>query len=79
MPDPMPFTAKDADIWFETLDKAPGLCYVLCGSMRGCSFRAARLVAGFDLDFFDVSSMGSTISRFVYLITKQIGSLKIYV
>ena len=78
MPNPMPFTAKDADIWFETSDEAPGLKEVLKGIMKGCSFRAARTMVGYDIDSLDVTSMGSTISWFAYLIAKKIQDRNIF-
>ena len=79
LPDPLPFTAKDADIWYETTVDSPGLKSVLAGIMNGCSFRAARMLMGYGIKDFDVSSTGSTISHFAYCITKKIDKPKIYV
>ena len=79
MPDILPFTTKEADIWFETNKESPGLKTILSGIMKSCSFRTMKMLAGFDVDEFDVSSMGSTISQFPYLATKKLDKPKIYV
>ena len=79
VPTPMPFTAREADVWFETNDKKPTLKKIFLGIRKMCSFRAARYIATLNMATFDLSIMGTTMSRIVYLIAKQIKDLKIYV
>ena len=79
MPDTLPFTAKTADIWFETNDDSPGLKTIVKGIMKSSSMRAMKMMLSFDVEEFDVSSMGATVSRFTYLMTHKLDKPKIYV
>ena len=78
LPEVLPFTAKEADIWYETNIEAPGLKTILQGIMKSCSLRTMKVLMGFSLDEFDVSTMGATVSRFAYLLTKKCDKPKIY-
>ena len=79
MPDKVPFAAKTANVWFETNDETPGLKTILRGIMKSSSMRAMKMMLGFDVKEFDVSSMGATAFRFTYLMTKQLDKPKLYV
>ena len=79
LPETLPVTAKEADIWYETNVEGPGLKSVLARSMKSCSLHTMKMLVGFHIEDFDISSMGTTVSHFAYPAAKTLDKPKIYV
>ena len=79
VPNPMPFTAKEADIWYESSAKNTSFKGIVGVIMKSASFRAARYMTKMNLLSFDLSTIGATVTRLAYQLTKTMDDPKIYV
>ena len=76
LPNPMPFTAKEADIWYETSAAKVSFKSVVGGIMKSASFRAARYMTCMNWMSFDLSTIGATVKRMAYQLTKSMDDPK---
>ena len=79
LPNPLPFTAKEADIWYETPSENTSFTKITRGIFRSASFRAAKYMTKMQLMSFDVTAIEATVTRMAYHLTKTIEDPKIYV
>ena len=79
LPNPMPFTAKEADIWYDCSAERTSFKTIVGGIMKSASFRAARYMTKMNLLSFDLSTIGATVTRMAYQLTKTMDNPKIYV
>ena len=62
LPNPMPFTAREADIWYESSTENTSFKGIVGGIMKSASFRAAQYKAKMTLLSFDLSTIGVTVT-----------------
>ena len=79
LPNPMPFTAREADVWYKCSSDKTSIRKIIRGIMKSASFRAARYMTKMNLLSFDISTIGATITRMAYQLTKTMDDPKIYV
>ena len=79
LPNPLPVTAKEADVWYETDAEKLTFRMITMGIFRSASFRAAKYMAQMKLLSFDITSIGATVTRMAYQLTKSIEDPKVYV